>query len=109
MKKLINIHWLIKYYLIAFISIFSIAYFIETSEPKVNWLLYNNDLENIVKSAILDSDCAILKKEYNKEIKENYRKNILGINVRKDNKSIKGLNLLSYLKHHMQSINCSLS
>ncbi|PPR25414.1 MAG: hypothetical protein CFH34_01444, partial [Alphaproteobacteria bacterium MarineAlpha9_Bin4] len=30
-----KIHWLIKYYFITFITIFSIVYYIEKSEPNV--------------------------------------------------------------------------
>ena len=37
-----RIHWLIKYYLLAFTLVGLIVFYIETKEPYVNWNLYPN-------------------------------------------------------------------
>ena len=99
-------HWLIKYYFVAFITIFSIFYLLEKSEPKINWVLYEKDLEKSLKSAVLNNDCIVLVKEYNLELKKNYKETFFGLQVRKDRNLIKGLNLLNYLNYHLKEINC---
>ena len=42
-----RIHWLIKYYLLAFTLVGLIVFYIETKEPYVNWNLYPNFKINI--------------------------------------------------------------
>ena len=39
--KVMKIHWLVKYYFIAFLCIFLLVYNIENSEPYVKWSLYS--------------------------------------------------------------------
>ena len=92
-----NIHWLVKYYFIAFIGIFSLAYYIENSEPDVNWSLYPGLAEIEVKNIIKNKNCEELKDLYKNEFDSNYKKNSFGFIIRKDKQSKKGLNLLKYL------------
>ena len=47
-----RIHWLIKYYLLAFTSVGLIVFYIETKEPYVNWNLYPNFKELEIKNLI---------------------------------------------------------
>ena len=101
-----KIHWLIKYYFVAFIAIFSIVYFLQKSEPKINWLLYEKGLEKNLKSAILNNDCFVLEKEYKLELEKNYKESFFGLQVKKNRKLLKGFNLLNYLNYHLKEINC---
>ena len=102
-----KIHWLIKYYFVAFVGIFSIFYLLGTSEPKINWVLYEKDLEKNLKSAISNNDCIVLVKEYKLELKKNYKESFFGLQLRKDRKLLKGLNLLNYLNYHLKEFNCN--
>ena len=47
-----RIHWLIKYYLLAFTLVGLIVFYIETKEPYVNWNLYPNFKELEIKKII---------------------------------------------------------
>ena len=102
-----NIHWLVKYYFIAFIVIFSLVYYIENSEPDVNWLLYPRLDEIEVKRIIKNKNCAELKELYKNEFDSKYKKNSFGFIVRKDKQSKKGLNLLKFLEYHLEKNNCA--
>ena len=53
MKIFMRIHWLIKYYLLAFTLVGLIVFYIETKEPYVNWNLYPNFKELEVKKIVL--------------------------------------------------------
>ena len=101
-----KIHWLIKYYVVAFIIIFTFVYYIEKTEPDINWSLYQNVSEDEVLKAINQKDCRSLSKLYLDEYNLNYKKNYLGFTIRKDKKSIKGLNLLKYIDFHLKKYNC---
>ena len=103
---MLKMHWLIKYYIIAFSMIFLIVFLMERSEPKVNWSNYSKNLKINIEEAILDKNCVVIKKEYDKEYELNFKKNFLGFNVRKDRKLVKGLNLLSYLDYYIKKIDC---
>ena len=102
-------HWLIKYYFFTFIIILSIAYFVEKSEPKVNWSMYPNKSEEAIKNAISNNDCDILLKEYYEEFDANYEKNFLGFNIRKDKRAEKGQNLLKYIYFFLEKKDCNLN
>ena len=101
-----QVHWVIKYYLIVFPAVFLIAFLIEKSEPKVNWLLYDKNLKERVEKAILIRNCKLLKDEFDKEYNLNYEKNYFGFLIRKDKKMQKGLNLLKYLEFHINDTAC---
>ena len=101
-----KIHWLIKYYFFAFLFIFGTAFYLRTLEPKVNWTLYPSNTEIIMKNAIEEENCEALIKYYQKELETNFKRDIFGFVVRKDGRSIKGLNLLSYLKYNLNNKNC---
>ena len=100
-------NWLIKYYIIAFISIFSIYYYIERSEPYVNWELYPKVSEFNVKKIIANKECEDLNVLFKSEFDSNYKKNFLGFYIRNDKKSVRGLNLLQYLEFHSKKNNCA--
>tara|TARA_A100001011_G_C13979265_1_gene702600 strand:- start:19 stop:330 length:312 start_codon:yes stop_codon:yes gene_type:complete len=102
-----KINWLVKYYFLCFIIIFSLFYFIESSEPYVNWSLYPNVSETNIKDLIVNNKCEELKALYTNEYNSKYETNFLGYNKRKDKKSFRGLNLLKYLKYHIKNIKCS--
>ena len=101
-----RIHWLIKYYLLAFTLVGLIDFYIETKEPYVNWNLYPNLKELEIKKIISDKNCEKLTLLYNQEFNLNYEKNFFGFNIRKDNKSIRGLNLLKLLNYHLNKNTC---
>ena len=101
-----KIHWLIKYYLLAFTLVGLIVFYIETKEPYVNWDLYPNLKELEIKKIISDKSCEKLSSLYNKEFNLKYEKNFFGFNIRKDNKSIRGLNFLKLLNYHLSKNNC---
>ena len=101
-----KIHWLIKYYIIVFIGIFSVAYYVEQSEPYVNWKLYPQISEIKLKQLILNKKCDAIIEIYEAEYNANYEKNFLGFIIRKDNKSVRGLKLLKYLRYNIKKINC---
>ena len=101
-----KIHWLIKYYLICFITIFCIVLYIEKREPFVNWGLYAYVEEKEISEYILNKDCEKLKALYIKEFNLNYKKNSFGFNNRIDKKSIRGLNLLKFLNYHIKKNKC---
>jgi hypothetical protein len=103
----VKVHWLIKYYFIGFIVIFSIAYKIEKSEPYVDWSLYEGISDTKIKNMILNKNCKELLTLYNNEYDENYDKNFLGFIIRKEKKMIRGLNLLKYLSYHLEQNDCS--
>ena len=63
MKIFMRIHWLIKYYLLAFTLVGLIVFYIETKEPYVNWNLYPNFKEL----------------EVEKEIQQNHQKSLVKI------------------------------
>tara|TARA_B100001027_G_scaffold73670_1_gene50295 strand:- start:466 stop:774 length:309 start_codon:yes stop_codon:yes gene_type:complete len=101
-----RIHWLIKYYLLAFTLVGLIVFYIETKEPYVNWNLYPNFKELEIKKIIADKNCKKLSLLYNQEFDLNYEKNAFGFNIRKDNKFIRGLNFLKLLNYHLNKNNC---
>ena len=106
MKIFMRIHWLIKYYLLAFTLVGLIVFYIETKEPYVNWNLYPNFKESEIKKIISNKDCEKLSLLYNKEFDLNYEKNVFGFDIRKDNKSIRGLNFLKLLNYHLNKNDC---
>ena len=99
-------HWLIKYYFIGFIVIFSFFYHIENSEPDINWSLYPEISETKVNNIILNKECDELVKLYKNEYNENYEKNFLGFIIRKEKKLVRGLNLLKYLNYQLEQSDC---
>ena len=101
-----KVHWLIKYYFVAFVGIFSLVFYIENSEPKVNWSLYPEISESKVKSIILNKNCEELEELYQNEYYAKYKKNFLGFTVRNDKQSKKGLNFLKYIKYHLEKSGC---
>ena len=101
-----RIHWLIKYYLLAFTLVGLIVFYIETKEPYVNWNLYPNFKELEIKKVIFNKNCEKLSLLYNQEFDLNYEKNVFGFDIRKDNKSIRGLNFLKLLNYHLNKNDC---
>ena len=101
-----KIHWLIKYYLLAFTLVGLIVFYIETKEPYVNWNLYPNLKELEIKKIISDKNCEKLDSLYIEEFNLNYEKNVFGFDIRKDNKSIRGLNFLKLLNYHLNKNDC---
>ena len=101
-----KIHWLIKYYFVTFICIFSLVYYIENSEPNINWSLYPEISEPKIQRLVKEKNCEELEKIFAKEYETNYKTNSLGFIIRKDKLSIRGLNLLKYLKYHLAETNC---
>ena len=101
-----RIHWLIKYYLLAFTLVGLIVFYIETKEPYVNWNLYPKFKELEIKEIISDKNCEKLSLLYNLEFDLNYEKNVFGFDIRKDNKSIRGLNFLKLLNYHLNKNDC---
>ena len=101
-----KIHWLIKYYFIGFLIIFSLVYHIENSVSYINWSLYPKISENKLNNIILNKNCNELIKLYKNEYDENYEKNSLGFIIRKEKKLIRGLNLLKYLNYHIEKSDC---
>ena len=83
-----------------------IVYYIETKESYVNWNLYPNLKELEIKKIISDKNCEKLSSLYIMEFNSNYEKNVFGFNIRKDNKSIRGLNFLKLLNYHLNKNNC---
>ena len=102
-----KIHWLVKYYFIAFLCIFLLVYNIENSEPYVKWSLYPKISETAVQNLIEAKNCEELKLLYTEEYNENYETNSFGFVIRKDKLSIRGLNLLKYLKFYIEDIGCT--
>ena len=102
-----KIHWLVKYYFIAFLCIILLVYNIENSEPYVKWSLYPRISETAVSSFIEAKNCEELKLLYTEEYNENYETNSFGFVIRKDKLSIRGLNLLKYLKFYIEEIGCT--
>ena len=101
-----RIHWLIKYYLLAFTLVGLIVFYIETKEPYVNWNLYPNFKELEIKKIISNKNCEKLSFLYNQEFDLNYEKNVFGFDIRRDNKSIRGLNFLKLLNYHINKNDC---
>ena len=101
-----RIHWLFKYYFVAFLIILTIVYYVENSKPYVNWSLYSKVSEEDIKNAILQKDCDDLEYFYNNEYSLNYKKNLFGFDIRKDKETKRGLNLLKLLKYHKKKNNC---
>ena len=101
-----RIHWLIKYYLLAFTLVGLIVFYIETKEPYVNWNLYPNLKELEIKKIISDKNCEKLSLLFDREFNLNYEKNFFGFDIRKDNKSIRGLNFLKLLSYHLNKNDC---
>ena len=101
-----KINWIIKYYFVAFIAIFFLVYHIENSEPFVKWSLYPKVSEKTVKVFINNKNCEELEALFIKEFEANYKINSLGFFIRKDKLSMRGLNLLKYLKYHINDIDC---
>ena len=101
-----RIHWLIKYYLLAFTLVGLIVFYIETKEPYVNWNLYPNFKELEIKNIISNKNCEKLRLLYSQEFDLNYEKNFFGFDIRKDNKSIRGLNFLKLLNYHLNKNDC---
>ena len=101
-----RIHWLIKYYLLAFTLVGLIVFYIETKEPYVNWNLYPNLKELEIKKIISSKNCEKLSLLYSQEFDLNYEKNVFGFDIRKDNKSIRGLNFLKLLNYHLNKNDC---
>ena len=101
-----KVNWLVKYYFVAFTGIFLIVYFIENSEPQVNWSLYPNVSENEIKNFVKNKNCVKLQELFTNEYNDSYRTNSLGFIKRKDKLSKKGLNLLKYLKYHLELNKC---
>ena len=104
-----RVNWLVKYYFVAFTVIFLIAYFIESSEPYVDWSLYPYVSETEVENFIENKNCAMLQELFTNEYNDNYLKNSLGFIKRKDKLSKRGLNLLKYLKYHLELNQCKAS
>ena len=101
-----KVNWLVKYYFVAFTGIFLIVYFIENSEPQVNWSLYPNISENEIKNFVKNKNCVKLQELFANEYNDSYQTNSLGFIKRKDKLSKKGLNLLKYLKYHLELNQC---
>ena len=101
-----RIHWLIKYYLLAFTLVGLIVFYIETKEPYINWNLYPNLKELKIKKIISNKNCEKLSLLYSQEFDLNYEKNVFGFDIRKDNKSIRGLNFLKLLNYHLNKNDC---
>ena len=101
-----KINWVIKYYFVAFIGIFLLVYYIENSEPFVNWSLYPEISELKIQRLIKEKNCEELEKIFAKEYETNYKTNSLGFMIRKDKLSVRGLNLLKYLKYHLAETIC---
>ena len=99
-------NWIIKYYFVAFLGIFSFVYHIENSEPFVNWSLYPEVSMSTVNSYIKTNDCDGLEKIFINELNTNYKVNSLGFFIRNDGRSIRGLNLIKYLKYHIDNMGC---
>ena len=97
-----KLHWLVKYYFFGFIIIFGSVYLLESSEPFVNWTLYPEVSEQDVKKLIQNKECTTLNQLYTDELETNYNKNYFGYLIRKDKKSVKGLNLIKYLNYHIK-------
>lgn len=104
-----RVNWLVKYYFVAFTGIFLIAYLIESSEPYVNWSLYPYVSETEVENFIENKNCAKLQELFTNEYNDNYLTNSLGFITRKDKLSKRGLNLLKYLKYHLELNHCKPS
>ncbi|MDC3024502.1 hypothetical protein OA264_03425 [Alphaproteobacteria bacterium] len=104
-----KLNWIFKYYIIAFTVIFFLVYHIENSEPFVNWSLYPEISEKKIKAMTKNKNCLELQELFNKEYKANYEINALGFYIRKDNLTIRGLNLLKYLKYQLKDIGCEIS
>ena len=102
-----KIHWLFKYYFFAFIFIFGTASYLRSLEPKVNWSFYSKDVQEIVENAVIEKKCESLEMSYETELASNFKQDIFGFNIRKDGRSVKGLNLLAYIKHHLKKNDCS--
>ena len=83
-----------------------IVFYIETKEPYVNWNLYPNFKELEIKKIIFNKNCEKLSLLYNQEFDLNYEKNVFGFDIRKDNKSIRGLNFLKLLNYHLNKNDC---
>ena len=83
-----------------------IVFYIETKEPYVNWNLYPNYKELEIKKIIFNKNCEKLSLLYNQEFDLNYEKNFFGFDIRKDNKSIRGLNFLKLLNYHLNKNDC---
>ena len=101
-----RIHWLIKYYLLAFTLVGLIVFYIENKEPYVNWNLYPNLKKLEIKKIISGKNCEELSSLYIEEFNLNYENNVFGFNIRKDNKSIRGLNFLKLLNYHLNKNDC---
>ena len=101
-----KIHWIFKYYFTGFIIIFSIFYYIESSEPYVDWSLYSDISKNEVRNIIKNKECEELVKLYKNEYDNKYIKNFLGFAIRKEKKLTRGDNLLKYLDYNLKNINC---
>ena len=104
-----KLNWIFKYYFVAFTGIFFLVYHIENSEPYVNWSLYPEISEKKIKALTENKNCLELQDLFNEEYQANYEINTLGFYIRKDNLSIRGLNLLKYLKYHQKDIGCEIS
>ena len=102
-----KVNWVIKYYFVMFLGIFSLVYYIEKSEPQVNWSLYPDISQNQIKSLIKDKNCAELQNIFLNEYDTNYTTNFFGFYIRKDRMSIRGLNLLKYLEYHLTYLECT--
>ena len=103
----LKIYWLVKYYFIGFIVIFSLAYNIENSELYINWSLYPDISETEVKNIILNKQCNQLIELYKNEYDDNYEKDSLGIIIKKEKKLIRGFNLLKYLNYYLEKNDCT--
>ncbi len=101
-----KIHWLLKYYFIAFLTILSLVYIIENTEPYVNWTLYPKILKNDVQKVIAEKNCEKLTELFNSEYELNYEKNFFGFLIRKDGQSKRGLNFIKLLNYHLKKNNC---
>ena len=102
-----KIHWLLKYYFFAFLFIFGGVFFLQSLEPEINWSLYDNELKKNIEIKILSKDCNALINYYKDELNKNFNEDYFGFVVRKDRRPVKGLNLLSYLKYHIDKNNCN--
>ena len=73
----------------------------------MNWELYPELDEKNVYRILMEKNCSELNELYKIEYNANYKKNILGFVIRKDKKSMRGLNLLKFLNYNMNKINCA--
>ena len=68
--------------------------------------IVDDDKELEIKNIISNKNCEKLRLLYSQEFDLNYEKNFFGFEIRKDNKSIRGLNFLKLLNYHLNKNDC---